>query len=117
MIAFSTFLISCIDYTKLFSSISTAEAVGRLEDVLISQCITKFVHFKLYILNNTNPSIYDYRGSFAHTLFLIILSAFFIFQVASFAISVPRLLDMYRFYTHLLGVPDVSQYTLLHSIC
>lgn len=26
--------------------------------------------------------------------------------------SVPRLLDMYRFYTHLLGVPDVSQYTL-----
>lgn len=117
MIAFSTFLISCIDYTKLFSSISTAEAVGRLEDVLISQCITKFVHFKLYILNNTNPSIYDYRGSFAHTLFLIILSAFFIFQVASFAMSVPRLLDMYRFYTHLLGVPDVSQYTLLHSIC
>lgn len=92
VIAFSTFLISCIDYTKLFSSISTAEAVGRLEDVLISQCITK--------------------GSFAHTLFLIILSAFFIFQVASFAMSVPRLLDMYRFYTHLLGVPDADIQTL-----
>ncbi|KIR54433.1 autophagy-like protein 9 [Cryptococcus gattii Ru294] len=92
VIAFSTFLISCIDYTKLFSSLSTPEAVGRLEDVLIGQCITK--------------------GSFAHTLFLIILSAFFIFQVANFAISVPRLLDMYRFYTHLLGVPDADIQTL-----
>lgn len=32
----------------------------------------------------------------------------YLFQLASFLASIPKLGEMYRFYTHLLGVPDVS---------
>jgi hypothetical protein len=41
-------------------------------------------------------------------IFIFSVAAVYIFQLASFALSIPRLLDMYRFYTHLLGIPDVS---------
>ncbi|WVO15865.1 hypothetical protein L204_103527 [Cryptococcus depauperatus] len=92
VIAFSTFLISCIDYSKLVRSASGPNTVGRLEDVLIGQCLT--------------------RGSLTHMLFIFILSAFFIFQLASFIFSMPRLIEMYRFYTHLLGIPDADIQTL-----
>ncbi|WWD18817.1 hypothetical protein CI109_103272 [Kwoniella shandongensis] len=92
VIGFSTFLSSCIDYTKLTSSTSGPNAVGRLDDVLIGQCLT--------------------RGSFPHTVFIIFVSAFYIFQLFSFIMSLPRLLDMYRFYTHLLGIPDADIQTL-----
>ncbi|ODO03086.1 hypothetical protein I350_05931 [Cryptococcus amylolentus CBS 6273] len=89
VIAFSTFLISCIDYSKLASGDDT---VNRLDDVLVGQCLT--------------------RGSFTHMLFIVILSVFFIFQAVSFALSLPRLLEMYRFYTHLLRIPDADIQTL-----
>ncbi|KAK8858925.1 hypothetical protein IAR55_003156 [Kwoniella newhampshirensis] len=92
VIAFSTFLSSCIDYTKLTSLTSGPNAVGRLDDVLSGQCIT--------------------HGSFPHTLFIISVSAFYIFQLSSFVMSLPRLLEMYRFYTHLLGIPDADIQTL-----
>ena len=94
MIAFSTFLLSCIDYSLIPSS-----GTGRLEDVIVDRCLTKYVCKSILLLID--------RPSFAHLLFTIIFSAFYIFQLASFAFSVPRLLDLYRFYTHLLGVPDV----------
>ncbi|ORY24579.1 autophagy protein Apg9-domain-containing protein [Naematelia encephala] len=92
VIAFSTFLLSCIDYPKLTSSISGPNDVGRLDDVLIGQCLT--------------------RGSFPHMLFILSVAAFYIFQLVTFALSIPRLLEMYRFYTHLLGVPDADIQTL-----
>lgn len=41
-------------------------------------------------------------------LFLISVGIVYLFQLASFIMSIPRLMDMYRFYTHLLGIPDVS---------
>ncbi len=40
-------------------------------------------------------------------LFFMLFSAFFIWQIVSFALSMMRLADMYRFYTHLLHIPDV----------
>jgi autophagy-related protein 9 len=43
-----------------------------------------------------------------HKIFLVSVAAVYVFQLASFASSIPRLLEMYRFYTHLLGIPDVS---------
>ena len=47
-------------------------------------------------------------GSVPHMLFIIAVSIFYIFQLFSFALSLPRLLEIYRFYTYLLGIPDVS---------
>ena len=41
-------------------------------------------------------------------LLITSVGIFYAFQLFSFALSLPRLLDMYRFYTHLLGIPDVS---------
>jgi autophagy-related protein 9 len=41
-------------------------------------------------------------------VFILTVTIFYIFQLATFALSLPRLLQMYRFYTHLLGIPDVS---------
>lgn len=32
-------------------------------------------------------------------------------QIVSYVFEVMRLLDMYRFYTYLLGIPDVSSIT------
>ncbi|WRT66735.1 uncharacterized protein IL334_003698 [Kwoniella shivajii] len=92
VIAFSTFLTSCIDYKKLWSSASGPDATARLDDVLIDKCIT--------------------RASFPHMLFMVIVAAFFVFQLLSFIFSLPRLVEMYRFYTYLLGVPDADIQTL-----
>ena len=41
-------------------------------------------------------------------LFIFSVAAFYVFQLITFALSLPRLIDMYRFYTYLLGVPDVG---------
>ncbi|WVR06657.1 hypothetical protein IAU60_003689 [Kwoniella sp. DSM 27419] len=92
VIAFSTFLTSCIDYSKLRSTTSGPEAIARLDDVLIPQCIA--------------------RPSAPHWLFILTVSGFYLFQLTSFALSIPRLLEMYRFYTHLLGIPDGDIQTL-----
>ncbi|WWC71134.1 uncharacterized protein I206_105087 [Kwoniella pini CBS 10737] len=92
VIAFSTFLTSCIDYKKLWSEASGPDAIARLDDVLIDKCIT--------------------RASFPHIIFMVIVTAFFIFQLSSFVLSLPKLLDMYRFYTFLLRVPDADIQTL-----
>ncbi|OCF37334.1 autophagy-like protein 9 [Kwoniella heveanensis BCC8398] len=92
VIGFSTFLSSCIDYSRLTSTTSDPDSVGRLNDVLIDQCITK--------------------ASFPHMLFVVIATGFYVFQLASFILSIPRLLEMYRFYTHLLRIPDADIQTL-----
>nr|XP_018261956.1 autophagy-like protein 9 [Kwoniella dejecticola CBS 10117]OBR84114.1 autophagy-like protein 9 [Kwoniella dejecticola CBS 10117] len=92
VIAFSTFLTSCIDYKRLWSEVSGPDAIARLDDVLVEKCIT--------------------RASFPHIVFMIIVTAFFVFQLSSFVLSLPKLLDMYRFYTFLLGIPDADIQTL-----
>jgi hypothetical protein len=43
VIGFSTFLMSCIDYSKLSSDLAGPNAIERLDDVLIGQCLTRFV--------------------------------------------------------------------------
>lgn len=89
VVGFSTFLISCIDYSKL----THAEGgVGRLGDVLVKQCIV--------------------RGGVAHWLFMVSVTAFFVFQLVTFATSLPKLFSLYQFYTHLIGVPDSDIQTL-----
>jgi autophagy-related protein 9 len=41
VIGFSTFLFSCIDYSKLSRELAGPGAVGRLEDVLVPQCLAR----------------------------------------------------------------------------
>jgi hypothetical protein len=43
VIGFSTFLMSCIDYSKLSSDLAGPNAIERLDDVLIGQCLTRCV--------------------------------------------------------------------------
>ena len=42
----------------------------------------------------------------------MLFSAFFIWQLVSYALSMMRLMDMYRFYTHLLHIPDEDIQTI-----
>lgn len=41
-------------------------------------------------------------------LFILTVLAVYAFQLFTFLMSIPRLLEMHQFYTHLLGIPDVS---------
>ncbi len=59
----------------------------RLSDVMVSKCFSRF--------------------SGAAFTFYILFGTYYLTQVASFVFEVIRLLDMYRFYTYLLGIPDV----------
>lgn len=88
VIAFTTFLTSCIDYSKLAHSVSGPNSVGKLEDALVGQCLT--------------------RGGFWHMSFILLFAGAFIYRLTTVVASIPGLLDMHGFYTHLLGIPDVS---------
>ncbi|CDO73643.1 hypothetical protein BN946_scf185014.g113 [Trametes cinnabarina] len=45
-------------------------------------------------------------------LFFVLFTAFFAWQLVSYALSMMRLFDMYRFYTHLLHIPDEDIQTI-----
>ncbi|KAH8117210.1 APG9-domain-containing protein [Phellopilus nigrolimitatus] len=47
-----------------------------------------------------------------HFVFFLFFGVYYITQIASFVFEVMRLLDMYRFYTHLLGIPDADIQTI-----
>lgn len=47
-------------------------------------------------------------GSIPHMLFILTVLIVYAFQLFTFLMSIPRLVEMHRFYTHLLGIPDVS---------
>lgn len=42
----------------------------------------------------------------------MLFSTFFVWQLVSYALSMMRLMDMYRFYTHLLHIPDEDIQTI-----
>ena len=88
VIGFSTFLLGCIDYSRIRPDHTT-----RLSDVVVSRCVSKFSGFTF--------------------LFFILFTAFFVWQIVTFVLSIVRLVDMYRFYTYLLRIPDVSPSTPL----
>ncbi|KAG9318602.1 autophagy protein Apg9-domain-containing protein [Chiua virens] len=87
VIAFSTFLLGCVDYNRI-----TRDKVIRLSDAVVDRCVTKFSGVTL--------------------LFFLLFTAFYVWQVVSFAMDVLRLVDMYRFYTHLLHIPDADISTI-----
>ncbi len=54
-----------------------------------------------------------YRWSVPHVILTWTLAIFFVWRLATFGLSVPRLLELKRFYEFLLNVPDVSGSVLL----
>ncbi|KAI0705888.1 autophagy protein Apg9-domain-containing protein [Cytidiella melzeri] len=87
VIGFSTFLLGCIDYSRI-----KPEKATRLSDVVVFHCVSKF--------------------SGLTWLMFILFAAFFVWQLVTYAFSVIRLMDMYRFYTHLLRIPDADIQTI-----
>src|ERR1700761_5777381 len=88
---FSTFLLGCVNYSQL-----RHESVSRLSDIVVDRCLSHMTGFSF--------------------LFILSFGAFWIWQSMTFVLSIVRLMDMYRFYTYLLDIPDVST-TLIKSSC
>ncbi|KAH0583667.1 hypothetical protein H2248_009280 [Termitomyces sp. 'cryptogamus'] len=87
VIGFSTFLLGCIDYSKIRHGKPT-----QLSHVVIERCVSRFSGFTL--------------------LFFILFTAFYIWQIVTFVLGTMRLVDMYKFYTHLLKIPDADIQTI-----
>ncbi|KAI0664761.1 APG9-domain-containing protein [Cubamyces menziesii] len=87
VIGFSTFLLGCVDYSRI-----RPDKVTRLSDVVVKRCVSRFSGFTL--------------------LFFVLFTAFFAWQLVSYVLSMMRLVDMYRFYTHLLHIPDEDIQTI-----
>ncbi|KAI0263381.1 autophagy protein Apg9-domain-containing protein [Gloeopeniophorella convolvens] len=87
VISFSTFLLRCIDYSRIIPEHTT-----RLSDMVVDRCVSRFSGFTL--------------------LFFLLFCAFYVWQIALFVLSVMRLVDMYRFYTYLLQIPDEDIQTI-----
>ncbi|KII89178.1 hypothetical protein PLICRDRAFT_53644 [Plicaturopsis crispa FD-325 SS-3] len=87
VIGFSTFLLGCVDYSRI-----RPEGVTRLDDIIVEHCVSKFSGFTL--------------------LFFVLFTAFYAWQIVAFALGIFRLVDMYNFYTHLLRIPDADIQTI-----
>ncbi|KIK58252.1 hypothetical protein GYMLUDRAFT_202734 [Collybiopsis luxurians FD-317 M1] len=87
VIGFSTFLLGCIDYSKIHP-----DKQMRLSNALVDRCVSRFSGFTL--------------------LFFILFMAFYVWQIVTFVLGVMRLVDMYNFYTHLLKIPDADIQTI-----
>jgi len=99
VIFFTTFLVGCIDYKRI-----PAEGNGRLSDVVIDHCVSKCAFIRcLFALELTRCRFSGFT-LISFTLF----GVFYAWQIVTFLLGIPRLMGMYRFYTHLLNIPNVS---------
>lgn len=99
VIGFSTFLLGCIDYSSL-----RRHSHSQLSDVIVPHCVSRYVVFSLQ-----SPKLNaSYRFSGFTLLFFLLFTAFYIWQIISYVLGIQRLVDMYKFYTYLLKIPDVS---------
>ncbi|KAJ7510163.1 putative transmembrane protein [Mycena galericulata] len=87
VIGFSTFLLGCVDYSRI-----RHETSMKLADVVVDRCVSRFSGFTL--------------------LFFILFIAFYVWQIVTFVLGVFRLVDMYNFFTHLLKIPDADIQTI-----
>ncbi|KAG8994151.1 autophagy protein atg9 [Tulasnella sp. JGI-2019a] len=87
VIAFSTFLLGCVDYSLVHQ-----DGTGRLSDLIVPRCISRFSGFTF--------------------LFFLCFGVFYAIQVATFVREILRLVDMYKFYTYLLDIPDPDLQTI-----
>lgn len=87
VIGFSTFLLGCVEFSKL-----RQEHITRLSDVVVDRCVSRFSGFTL--------------------LFFLLFTAFYLWRIVMFVFEVGRLMEMYQFYTHLLRIPDADIQTI-----
>ncbi|OCH93860.1 APG9-domain-containing protein [Obba rivulosa] len=87
VIGFSTFLLGCVDYSRL-----KPDRAARLSGAIVGRCVSRFSGFSF--------------------LLFVLFAAFFAWQLVSFVLSIRRLVDMYHFYTHLLHIPDADIQTI-----
>ncbi|PWN34396.1 APG9-domain-containing protein, partial [Meira miltonrushii] len=81
VVGFSTFLVGCVDYSKIKHD-------GQLSDVVVHQCISRFSGLTVL----------------AFALFV----GLYAWQVVRFGLGISKLIAMRDFYTHLLNVPDAD---------
>lgn len=86
-IFFSTFLLNCIDYSRI-----RPEGITRLSDVLVDRCVSRFSGLTIF--------------------FFLSFGLYYILQITTYIYEVMRLVDMYHFYTYLLGIPDEDIQTI-----
>ncbi|GAA5965569.1 hypothetical protein JCM21900_005159 [Sporobolomyces salmonicolor] len=79
VIGFSTFLMGCIDYPRLWHS-------NHLSDVVVPKCVSRLSGFTL--------------------LLFISFAAFYAWRIVRFSLGVRKLWEMHEFYTELLDVPE-----------
>lgn len=84
VVSFSTFLGGCLDYTQI-------QHDSQLGDVIVPHCFARFTW--------SSKLLYFF-------VFLI-----FIWQCAATAVQIPQLWAMRRFYTYVLGIPDVCLFS------
>ncbi|THH31111.1 hypothetical protein EUX98_g3059, partial [Antrodiella citrinella] len=87
VIGFSTFLLGCVDYSRI-----RHEQATQLSEVVVPYCVSRFSGFTL--------------------LFFLLFTTFFVWQIITYVFSIIRLIDMYRFYTYLLRIPDADIQTI-----
>ncbi|GJE87068.1 autophagy-related protein 9 [Phanerochaete sordida] len=87
VIGFSTFLLGCVDYSRI-----RHDKVTQLSEVVVPRCVSRFTGFTF--------------------LFFVLFAAFFVWQFVAYIMSIVRLVDMYNFYTHLLRIPDADIQTI-----
>ncbi|GAA6024204.1 hypothetical protein JCM11491_001284 [Sporobolomyces phaffii] len=79
VIGFSTFLIGCVDYPKLWHA-------DKLSDAVVSRCVSRLSGFTF--------------------LFFVLFVGFYAWRVAEFGLELKKLWEMHEFYTELLEVPE-----------
>jgi hypothetical protein len=109
-IIFSTFLVSCVNYSDIPSH-------NKLSEVLEPQCLSKQVFTFLLSVNrstllNANPSaMFKHlclnRLSFSKVFFLLIFVIWWFWQALHLWWDLPALNEMRKYYEYLLHIPDV----------
>lgn len=101
VIGFSTFLLGCVDYSRI-----REDEITRLSDVVVDHCVSECV-IATKKATTTHTDLMTHRFSGFTLLFFLLFAAFYAWQIITFIFEVMRLVDMYKFYTYLLRVPDV----------
>ena len=89
-----------MDYSRIHH-----DQVTRLSDIVVERCVSRYA-----LLCLSSPIIFltnFCRFSGFTLLFFLLFCTFYVWQIAVFVLSIMRLVDMYRFYTYLLQIPDV----------
>lgn len=107
IVAFSTFLFSCIDYSLIREK-------KMLSDVIRPQCMRRYERATVLFGFDCLTRYFSIHG-FPAT-FLISFSIWWTWQFLRLLMDIPQLMQMYRLFHFVLEIPDVCTMLLEHSI-